>query len=394
MARSVHKALVGLFAASILTLAALVVHWTVLLWQHESSALSEAEQSLIVAAHRAAQDLGRRDRPPRLGPLTGEPRLEVLRLGAEAGVESAAGQSAGRTVRLSPRFAGYGIRPSPAVVKQLRSKRRRRFLMLLGEGGLALVLFLVFCVVLLRLLYGERQRRREIEAFINTISHELKTPLAGIKALLGTLQMGNIPAERMNEYLDMGLRESDRLEHLVENILIANRIRRSTLAVRLKDLDLGPFLVEYLDHRNALLPVDHPGVHLVEDPPDGLLVRADGDKLRVVLENLTDNAIKYGDSSRVRFEVEARADRVHLVVADDGIGFAPEGVEALFEGLRAATQEDAAMVHGTGLGLGIARKLARTMDGEVRAQSPGPGKGSRFTVELRRSELRRSEGVA
>ncbi len=378
MVRSVHKALVGLFAASILTLAALVVHWTVLLWQHESTALSEAEQSLIVASHRAAQDLGRRDRPPRLGPLTGQPRLEVVRLGK--------GSPAGRTVRLSPRFAGYGIRPGPAAVKQLRSKRRRRFLMLMGEGGLALVLFLVFCVVLLRLLYGERQRRREIEAFINTISHELKTPLAGIKALLGTLQMGNIPAERMNEYLDMGLRESDRLEHLVENILIANRIRRSTLAVRLKDLDLGPFLVEYLEHRNALLPVDHPGVHLVEDPPDGLIVRADGDKLRVVLENLTDNAIKYGDGSKVRFEVEARVDRVHLVVADDGIGFAPERAEALFEGLRAATQEDAAMVHGTGLGLGIARKLARTMDGEVRAHSAGPQKGSRFLVELRRAE--------
>ncbi len=359
-------------------LAALAVHWTVLIWQHESTALSRAEQSLVLAAHRAAGELGRRDRPPGLGPLVGQPRLEVVRLGAEP--------SADRTVRLSPRFAGYGIRPSPAAVRQLRAKRRRRFMMLLGEGALALVLFVVFCVVLLRLLYGERQRRREIEAFINTISHELKTPLAGIKALLGTLQMGNIPAERMNDYLDMGLRESDRLEHLVENILIANRIRRSTLAVRLKDLDLGPFLVEYLEHRNALLPVDHPGVRLVAEPPPGLSVRADGDKLRVVLENLTDNAIKYGDGSEVRLGVEARSGRVLLVVEDDGIGFEPGGSEALFEGLRAATQEDAAMVHGTGLGLGIARKLARTMDGEVRAHSAGPGKGSRFSVELVRAE--------
>jgi len=376
MTRSVHKALVGLFAVSILTLAALVVHWTVLIWQHESSALSQAEQSLHLAAHRAARDLGRQDRAPAPGPLAGRPRLEVVRIGPV--------QAPGRTARLSPRFTDYGVRPSPAAVRHLRSKRRRRFMMIMGEGGLALVLFVVFCVVLLRLLYGERQRRREIEAFINTISHELKTPLAGIKALLGTLQMGNIPPERMSEYLDMGLRESDRLEHLVENILIANRIRRSTLAVQLKDLDLGPFLAEYLEHRNALLPVDHPGVRLGGAAPDGRRVRADGDKLRVVLENLTDNAIKYGDGSEVRLVVEPAGERLRLAVEDDGIGFDPDRGEALFEGLRAATHPETAMVHGTGLGLGIARNLARAMGGDVTATSEGLGKGSRFAVNLRR----------
>jgi signal transduction histidine kinase len=378
MARSLHKILVGLFAVSILTLAALVVHWTVLLWQHESNTISQAEQGLLVAAHRSAREIGRRDRAPSPGPLASPPQLEVVRLDA--------GRLPARTVRLLPRFTGYGVRPRPAVVRRLRAKRRRRFLMIVGEGGLALVLFMVFCVVLLRLLHGERQRRREFEAFINTISHELKTPLAGIKALLGTLQMGNISPERMNEYLDMGLRESNRLEHLVENILIANRIRRSTLAVQLRDLELGPFLAEYLEHRNALLPVNHPGVHLAGAPPAGRCVRADGDKLRVVLENLTDNAIKYGDGSEVRLLVEHDGDRILLAVEDDGIGFDPDRGEALFEGLRAATQQDAAMVHGTGLGLGIARNLAQAMGGDVTATSQGAGKGSRFVVALPRVE--------
>ncbi len=368
----------GLFAASILTMAALMAHWTVLIWQHESTALSKAEQTLLMASHKAAHELGRRPVAPSPGPLAGRPELEVVRVGAN--------KLSGRTVRLSPRFGDFGIRPSPAAVRRLRDKRHRRFMMILGEGGLALALFLVFCVVLLRLLRAERQRRREIEAFISTISHELKTPLAGIKALLTTVQMGNIPPERMNEYLDMGLRESDRLEHLVENILIANRIRRSTLAVQLQDLELGSFLTEYLEHRNALLPVDHPGVRLVGGTPEGQRVRADVDKLRVVLENLTDNAIKYGDSTEVRLSVEPDGDRTVLAVEDDGIGFSSAQSEALFEGLRAATQQDAAMVHGTGLGLGIARKLARAMGGDVSAQSRGAGKGSRFAVTLQRCE--------
>lgn len=378
MPRSVNKILVGLFAASILTLAALVVHWTVLIWQHETKVLSQAEQSLHAAANRTALELGSQDRPPTLGPLPGQPQLEV--------VQFPPGRPPGRTVRLSPRYGAYGIRPIPAVVRKLRDHRGRRFSMVLGEGGLAFLLFLVFGLVLMRLLYTERQRHREIEAFINIISHELKTPLAGIKALLGTLQMGNIPPERMNEYLDMGLRESDRLEHLVENILIANRIRRSTLAVQLKDLDLESFLAEYLEHRNALLPLGHPGVKLAGDPLNGRRVRADGDQLRVVLENLTDNAIKYGDNSEVRILVEPDGDRVRVVVADDGIGFAPDRAEALFVGFRAATQEDAAMVHGTGLGLGIARTLSRAMGGDLTASSKGAGQGSRFAVVLPRVE--------
>ncbi len=382
MARSVHRALVVLFAVSIVALGALMAHWTVLLWQHEATSTSRAEQDLRLAAHEAASSLRRRPRPPVTGPLRGHSALEVVRLDS--------GRAIGGAVSLAPAFSHLGVRPRPAALDAMRARRRRRFFMILGEGSLALGLLMVFFVALFRLLQAERQRRREIEAFISTVSHELKTPLGGIKALLSTLQMGNIPAERMSDFLDMGLRESDRLEHLVENILIANRIRRSTLAVRLEELDLGLFLREYLEHRNALLPAGHPGVALEGASPDGVLVLAEGDKLRVVLENLTDNAIKYGGGSAVRLEVKPDGDRVMLAVEDDGVGFDPERAQDIFEGFRAAAGHDAAdaaMVHGTGLGLGIARKLARAMGGDVTAASEGRGKGSRFVLWLRRAEV-------
>lgn len=266
--------------------------------------------------------------------------------------------------------------------------------MILGEGALAAILFGVLCVMLLRWLAHERQRRREIEAFIASVSHELKTPLAGIKALLGTLEMGNVPAERLSEYLDMGLREADRLEHLVENLLIANRIRRSVLQVRLEDVDLAEFLAEFRRHREALMPEGHAGLRIDERSAEGVSVRADVDKLRVVLENLTDNAIKYGGDSEVRLGVRTDRARVRVDVEDDGVGFASGAGPGLFEGVRENTGSKGALVHGTGLGLGIARDLAHAMDGELTAHSDGPDRGSRFTLVLRRSDVGAAAPVA
>ncbi|MFH2006267.1 MAG: HAMP domain-containing sensor histidine kinase [bacterium] len=366
-----------LFGIALVTLAALVLHWTTLLWRHESEGISKAEQALNLKTHAQARRLGKLPREPDLGPVPGVADLEVVRLPAGGGTPG--------SVRLMPRWPDLGVRPSPAALEGLRHKRRRRSSMLLGEGVLALVLFSILCLMLFRLLLGERQRRREIEAFINTMSHELKTPLAGIKALLGTLQMGNIPADRLQEFLDMGLREADRLEHLVENILIANRIRRSTLAVQLQAVDVGEFLSEFVKHRSALLPADHPGIDVRGAPGTGTRVEVDVDKLRVVLENLTHNALKYGEGKQVRVVVREEPSRVLLDVEDDGIGFEPDRAEELFGGLRAATRDQGSMVEGTGLGLGIARKLARAMGGELTAASRGAGQGSRFSVALQRS---------
>lgn len=382
MARLQTKRRIGiaLFALALVALAALTVHWIVLIWRHESTAVDSEEAALEEAAFRQAQRWGQRAAPPPPGPLPGAPELLVYRI---------TGEPEPRTARLSPRHPQLGLRPSPQAIERLRDRRRRRTAMIVGEGALAVLLLGVCVVMLWRMLASERQRRREIEAFISSVSHELKTPLSGIKALLGSLEMGNVPASQLPQYLEMGLREAHRLEHLVENLLIANRIYRSALQVRLEDVDLHGFLGEFRRHREPLLPEGHAGLRVDEPSARGVWVRADSDKLRVVLENLTDNALKYGEGSEVRIRVlpsDAGAisgdDEVRVVVEDDGAGFEPEQAEALFDGERNHTSSNGTLVHGTGLGLGIARDLARAMGGELCAESPGPGRGSRFTLRL------------
>ncbi len=321
----------ALFGLALVALTALSVHWVVLIYRNEQAMVTEHQRALTEAARR-------QDR-----------------------------------------------RPSAQALERLREQRRRRMVMIIGEGSLALLLLGILCVMLLRVWRLERQRRREIEAFISTVSHELKTPLAGIKALLGTLQMGYVPADRLAEFVEMGLREADRLEHLVENLLIANRIRRSALEVRLEPVSLEAFLTSYRRHREALLPEGHEGLVVEAEGAAGLWVRADEDKLRVILENLTDNAIKYGGGAEVRVSVRAEPERVAVDVVDHGVGFDPADAASLFEGVRQNTGSGGALVHGSGLGLGIARDLARAMEGDLVAHSDGRDQGSRFSVELPRS---------
>jgi signal transduction histidine kinase len=108
-------------------------------------------------------------------------------------------------------------------------------------------------------------------------------------------------------------------------------------------------------------------------------VLADRDGLRVILENLLDNAHKYGGGN-VRLAAGISDGQWRLEISDQGRGFPPESAEKLFD-LHNRGSGDG-VTHGAGLGLAIARQLARRMGGDIRAHSPGPGQGAVFTVTL------------
>ena len=112
---------------------------------------------------------------------------------------------------------------------------------------------------------------------------------------------------------------------------------------------------------------------------EAVQVMADRDGLRVILENLLDNAHKYGGGS-VRLAGVVRDGRWRLDISDRGRGFTPEIADKLFD-LHHRGSGDG-VTHGAGLGLAIARQLARRMGGDITARSPGPGQGAVFTVSL------------
>ncbi len=364
-----------LFAATLLALMALGSWWTIFI----SKAIFQEQQNsrlqLTQAAQVAALKLGQQESAPAQGPIKGTPQLEVIHI-----LQANTGPMA---FPLEPRYPDLAVRPtaqSMAHLDQVLAKRRR---MIWGEGTLLFLLIGVCSLMLARLVFQERRHLQRMESFVSAFTHEMKTPLAGMKSLLQTMAAGRIPPQERQTLLLMGLREAERLEHSIENVLLSGSLRTNRLQVQVVDLDLRPILESFVEHRRRVLVGNSQLLHLTWDR-DCLdaHVAADPSALHMILENLVDNALKYGEMKPVRLHVSQKAHMVLLAVTDEGIGFHQHQASVLFKPFHRSTSGAGTSQHGTGLGLTIARTLARRMGGELEAWSAGPGSGATFTLKL------------
>ncbi|MFH1465711.1 MAG: HAMP domain-containing sensor histidine kinase [Pseudomonadota bacterium] len=366
-----------IFALALLALAALGAWWTVFL---NDAVHAERMAAMADMEHRAREGallLGHQPRPPRLEDLPDSAMLELLPC-------DTAGQ--GFRAALTPLHAALCLRPVQAAVAEIDARLTRRRQMVLGEGSFLFLLLGVCTVMLWGMLRQERRQTRRMEAFVHAVTHEMKTPLTGIKSLLDTLRRRGVPEAMQERLLALGLENCERLEHSIENVIIAGALRAGQQQMRVISLPVAPFLEALLEHRHRGMPGAAHTLRLDWPEPDpALAVRVDPDLLRVVLENLLDNGHKYGgDHPVVTLRVEPGLAEVALTVSDRGVGFTPEQAESLFVPFLRALPRGHGVRHGTGLGLSIARDLCRRMGGDLRAHSAGPGQGARFTVTLPR----------
>jgi len=251
----------------------------------------------------------------------------------------------------------------------------RRNVMLAGESTLLALLLSGSLVVLFLLAQRRKQQREDMEKLLQFTSHEFKTPVAGVKGLLQSLAMGSIPDAQRAELIHLGQLECDRLEHLAETILAYQRAMSREPREGVQPIDAARFIADLLAHRSRTASGGEEEMALI----DAGQVLADRDGLRVILENLLDNAHKYGGGS-VKLAAGVNDGRWRLDISDRGRGFAPASAEKLFDLHNRGSGEG--VTHGAGLGLAIARQLARRMGGDITASSPGPGKGAVFSVTL------------
>lgn len=250
----------------------------------------------------------------------------------------------------------------------------RQQVMLLGEGSVFAAMLLVCTGALFLVARARRDAGRRMIRLLQFTTHELKTPIAGVRILLQSLQIGSIPEEQRARLLAQGVLETERLAHLAETILA---FQRATSKARLKPAPAASeaMLRELLELRKKTFGDDEVALGAVGNAE----VRVDRDAFRVVLENLLDNARKYG-GGRVAMSARTVEHRWLLEVTDQGVGFAPGEAERLFAPFE---RDDRSGVQtGSGLGLYISRQLMRDMGGDLTATSEGPGKGATFTVTL------------
>ncbi len=218
--------------------------------------------------------------------------------------------------------------------------------------------------------------------FVSTVSHELRTPLAAIYGAALTLQRTDVPLddEQRGAMLAVVAGESERLARIVNDILYASRLDSDAVDVAIARVDARDVAAPVVAAAKVHLP---PGIELSLSAPDGLpAVAADPDKVRQVLVNLVENAIKYSpEGGPVRVKLEAVRDRLRFSVSDHGLGIPQAEHERIFEKFYRLDPNLTRGVGGTGLGLYISREIVRRMGGRIWVEST-PGEGSTFSFEL------------
>lgn len=254
---------------------------------------------------------------------------------------------------------------------------------LLVFGIIFFALIITGLVLNTTFLLREIRRNEQQDAFLNAMTHELKTPIASIKLYLETLKTRDVPEAKRQEFYDVMLADSNRLLTTVEQVLQASRTREGKRRLNISEIDLNRLLAETIKIVQTRYKLDESAIKLTEST-DEAIVAADASELQTVFTNLLDNAVKYSpDAPRISVRIKnAGEKKVQVFVKDNGIGLAPQEIKRIFKRFyrvaNLATQE----TKGTGLGLFIVKAVVKKHGGKIWADSRGEAKGSTFIVQL------------
>ncbi|WP_238325865.1 sensor histidine kinase [Bryobacter aggregatus] len=260
-----------------------------------------------------------------------------------------------------------------------------RFSVLLVLGSIFFLLLIAGVTLNSIFLVREIRKNEQHNAFLNAVTHELKTPVASIKLYLETLERREVPPEKRKEFYRVMLDDSNRLMNTIEQVLEASRVGNRDARGK-QSVSLTAVVADCVEMAGTRHHLPDGAIHLERRLPtgDSAIVIGDAQELKSAVSNLIENAIKYRSGEiKVAIEVE-RLDgkRVAIRVKDQGIGIAQEELKRIFGRFYRTSGTAAQKVKGAGLGLFIVRSVAKKHRGRAYAASDGIGKGSTFTMEL------------
>ena len=236
------------------------------------------------------------------------------------------------------------------------------------------------------MLYEEIQRadQRKNE-FLATLSHELRNPLAPMRAALHMLRGRSVDPDKSRSLLETMDRQVAQMTRLVEDLLDISRITRGAIELRRETLEVGAEVRNAIESCQGQIEV---GGHriAVKLPKEPLYVVADRVRMQQILENLILNACKYTEhGGQIEVSAESTIGEAVIRVTDNGIGIAPEKLSQVWELFVQVDESPERIRKGLGIGLALVRDLVRRHGGTVEAASEGLGRGSAFTVHLPRA---------
>ena len=250
---------------------------------------------------------------------------------------------------------------------------------LMVAGIVSLAMIAAVLVILSVFVVREILAARRQDSFIDSVTHELKSPLASLKLCVETLARPALNAEQQQAVRSMMGDDVERLTVFIDDILEASRTPLVRRAHTLSDVDLPALLQRCAQVVNNRYKMD--AVQL--DVPSTLHLRSDRTALETIFKNLADNAVKYSDPP-VRVKITARVHKniLQASVEDHGIGVSPRQLKRIFERFYRVPEEAVRTRNGTGLGLFVVQALVKSLDGKIWAESAGLGHGLCVRLQL------------
>jgi two-component system phosphate regulon sensor histidine kinase PhoR len=222
--------------------------------------------------------------------------------------------------------------------------------------------------------------------FLGNVSHELRTPIFSTQGLLETLLNGAIDDKKVNrDFLRKALNSTERLNSLLGELIDISRIESGEMKLRFRFFDIVAFLQAIVNEMQTFAEQREITLKLEDSTSNSIEVYGDKERLRQVMVNLIDNAIKYSEpKDNVLVKYSEQPDRIEIRVEDTGMGIAPQHLPRIFERFYRVDRDRSREMGGTGLGLAIVKHIVEAHDAEIKVESE-VGVGSKFIFWVNKS---------
>jgi len=260
---------------------------------------------------------------------------------------------------------------------EMNAKLHKRWLMISSEGAVFIGLLLLGIYQIRKTFKKESELAERQKNFLLSVTHELKSPIASAKLQLQTMQKRELPKEKQQEIISNAINDTDRLNNLVENILLAAKIDNSIFSLHRETINIS----EYISgNMNQMIGLFNYKQKVVLDIDPGISMSIDRTTFPSIILNLFENAVKYSPgNSTIALSLKKINGKVVLSVKDEGYGIPEESKRNVFEKFYRVGSEETRKTKGTGLGLYIVKHLAEQHNGSVVVRNNQP-KGSVFEV--------------
>ncbi|MAG13647.1 MAG: two-component sensor histidine kinase [Spirochaetales bacterium] len=249
-------------------------------------------------------------------------------------------------------------------------------------GGIVLLMAVAMGLALIFSRLNEQLKLNKMyDSFIANVTHELKSPLASIQLYLETLGSREVPPSRRDEFINLMLRDSQRLNALISSILEISGLEDKKKVYKQEFYRADELVRSLVAETREQYNLNNNALHIAGSAD--CICRVDWRSMKVVLNNLVDNAIKYtAGELHIEVGISSQAGKFIIEVRDRGIGILEEDHKEIFKKFRRVANPDSPTVKGTGLGLYWVREIIRHHRGKISVDSAGLTRGTTFRIEL------------